>query len=147
MTKKRLIVVAAACFALLLLLFGGLVAAGFRVGWKVRETAKGIRTATELETIKVALVAYHADYGKYPTGTADEMLLTLEGDNTRGENPRLLKYVMLPTHRTGRPADGWRQPYHLAAYPPGTRPVIFSSGPNRVVDTGKAGADDVYPVP
>ena len=144
--NSKVIVIVCVSVVVLAGLGAGVIFFG-KVGVKVQKEAKLTVTKAQVRSMETALKVYHTDHGAYPTGTGDEILETLQGASTRGENPMRIRYLDLPTTGRSRPLDVWKVPFHLAPVAPGTMPVFFSSGPNRVVDTGSTPSDDIYAGP
>lgn len=142
--KPKAVVIICLCLVVLAVLAGGIIII-VRTGVAAERQAKLMVTMSQVRSMAAALRTFHADHGAYPTGTAEEILETLQGANTRGENPMRVRYLVLPTTGRGRALDVWEEPFHLVPPAPGTMPVFFSSGPNRTVDTGKTSSDDIHP--
>ncbi|RYD17245.1 MAG: hypothetical protein EOP88_27605 [Verrucomicrobiaceae bacterium] len=97
--NSKVIVIVCVSVVLLAGLGGGVIFFG-KVGVKVRKQAKLTVTKAQVQSMETALKGYHTDHAAYPTGTGDEILETLQGASTRGENPMRIRYLDLPT--TGR---------------------------------------------
>jgi len=115
-------VVIALAAVVLLVLVTIVVAA--RSGMRVQEGMKARLAETHAGWIRAALDAYYEDHGRYPDGTAEEMLLTLMGRDDPGQKVYLAAPLMM---RKGRPVDAWGRAFRLSPTLPGERPVIGKS--------------------
>jgi len=103
--------------------------------------AERTKTANELRAISSALEAYHIENKSYPSGTGDEILNALEGDNLLPNDRNSYKsaiYIELPDHK-----DEWGKNYILKLSIEGEKPIFYSSGPNLIDDRCIEGSDDI----
>ena len=95
---------------------------------------------TDLGTLQGGMEAYRNVLGKYPGGTAAQILSALRGENTASN-----AFIVVAPRRVnaaGEYTDPWRTPYHIAFDASG-KPRVYSFGPNRQDDQGRKGSDDI----
>ncbi|NLT70437.1 MAG: hypothetical protein GXX91_07055 [Verrucomicrobiaceae bacterium] len=98
-------------------------------------------TSDYLYKLKAALVAFKAEYGRFPNGTAIEICQVLSGKVIRSQNPRKIEFHLFrePTghlwwkkpgdlNAAGEPIDRWEQPL-IFSYPKPGVIMISSLGP------------------
>lgn len=95
----------------------------------------------DISGIQVALGAYKAHFGHYPTGASSSVMRALTGDN-----PAKQVFIELGPRRTswqGDLLDPWGTPYKI--YSSGDEFLIRSAGKNKVFEsTRDKGCDDVF---
>ena len=91
------------------------------------------KTLMDLEAVDSAITTYHLEYGVYPSGTASDILDSLEG-----QNPQAIRFIQWPDRE-----DAWGNVYLLKPRTASSRPVFYSSGQDMVDDKCAAGSDDV----
>ncbi len=104
--------------------------------------ARRLLAETDLMTLQGGMEAYRNAFGKYPNGTAAQILSALRGETTNSK----AFLVVLPrrVNAAGEYTDPWRTPYHIAFDASG-KPHVYSSGPNRQDEQGRKGSDDIMP--
>ncbi|HTH50011.1 MAG TPA: type II secretion system protein GspG [Candidatus Limnocylindria bacterium] len=107
-----------------------------------RATAAARRGLAETDagTLEGGMEAYRNVLGRYPGGTAAQILSALRGENTSSN-----AFVVVSPRRVnaaGEYTDPWRTPYRITFDAAG-KPHVYSFGPNRQDDQGRPGSDDI----
>jgi len=124
-----------------LLIIAIIISAQVIISKNIIADAERTKTANDLRAISSALEAYYIESKSYPSGTADEILNTLEGDNllSKGSNSyQPVIYLELPDHK-----DEWGKDYILKPSIEEAKPIFYSSGPNLIDDRCYEGSDDI----
>jgi len=83
---------------------------------------------------------FHAEFGLYPTGSAEEIIQILT-HQLPGGGPVL---IHLDYSEGKQPVDPWGINYHVLPTTEDKPPEFYSSGPNRIDESCRPGSDDVY---
>jgi type II secretory pathway pseudopilin PulG len=108
----------------------------------VRATAaaRHLLAETDLATLQGGMEAYRTALGRYPAGTAAQILGALRGQNTSSN--AFLVVSPRRVNAAGEYTDPWRTPYHIGFDESG-KPRVYSFGPNRLDDQARKGSDDI----
>ncbi len=101
---------------------------------------KRLVAKVDVLNLESALEAYRTVLGKYPTGTAAQILSAL-----RGENASSNTFLTIAPHRVnaaGEYVDTWRTPYRITFDGTG-KPFVYSFGPDRQDNQASPQSDDV----
>jgi hypothetical protein len=136
--KKALLVFSFAVFAVLML--PGLIRPPaesiISEKMRVRALAHALRTALE---------QYHTAYGRYPEGTAGQIMLALRGSNEKGSVFFECPPESINDH--GELVDPWGTPFHIKIDTKKKTPHVRSAGPNLIMEE-KSGhwmsSDDIH---
>ena len=109
-----------------------LFAAGILLGWLLplpsrRPHSKFTAAHLEMSNLCAAIAQYHAEFGKYPSGTKAEILKCLLGHNSK--KLTLFTVNLKAVNSGGEFMDPWETPYEIQIYDQ-TNCTIRSAGPN-----------------
>ena len=100
-----------------------------------RMTAK-----TDVLNLEAALEAYRTALGKYPAGTAAQILSALRGENASSNI--FLTVAPRRVNAAGEHIDPWQTPYRITFDESG-KPLVYSFGPDRQDNQANPQSDDV----
>jgi hypothetical protein len=98
-------------------------------------------TKNDVTQIAVALQQFKSEYGNYPSGSENELIAILQGNNPKG-----IVFIELPKKQfdnSGNFIDQWGTPYRIDASGSDSKPKVWSFGKNKRDDRGAEDTDDV----
>lgn len=98
-------------------------------------------TKNDVTQIAVALQQFKSEYGNYPTGSENQLIAILQGNN-----PKKIVFIELPKKqfdKSGNFIDQWGTPYRIDTSDLDSKPKVWSFGKNKKDDRGAEHTDDV----